>query len=55
MEYEVGVKEISYGFVTVEANSPEEAQELAYDLVLEGQANWGKMDVETGEVKEVTA
>jgi len=50
-KYEVGIQEISYGSVEVEAASEDEARELALEICSEGNISWGKMDVETTTVK----
>lgn len=53
MKYQVNITETHYGFVEVEAESEEQARELAYDMVCEGQAHWGKMEIEAGKVTEI--
>lgn len=44
-KYIINVTETSYGYIEVEASSPEEAEELAQEVYNEGNTNWGKMDV----------
>ena len=52
-KYEVYVEETSYGFVTVEAESEEEAYEKAEDMYFEGQVNWTGGDWRTRDCQEV--
>jgi len=39
-KFEVTVEEISYGFVTIEAETEEQAYEMAEDMYFEGMVNW---------------
>ena len=43
-KYEVCVKEVSYGFVTIEAENEDEIYEKAQDVYFDGNVNWGKCD-----------
>ena len=43
-KFEVSVEEISYGFVTVEAETEEEAYEKAEEMYFEGMVNWTSGD-----------
>ena len=42
MKYLVDVKDISYGTVEVEAESKEQAEEMAQDMYFGGQVMWMK-------------
>lgn len=53
MKYEANVKEISYGYITVEANSKEEADRLAEKAYFNGNTYWTSGEYEIAEVKEV--
>lgn len=54
-KYRVNVTERNYGSVTVEADSEEEARELAEEAYSEGNVDWGgKTDFQTGDIAEVT-
>ena len=53
MKYEVNVKEISYGHVTVEASSKEEADKLAEKAYFDGNTYWASGEHEISEAKEV--
>ena len=44
MKYKVYVEEISYGFVSVEAENPEEASEKAEEKYFEGLVDWNGGD-----------
>lgn len=46
MTYVFGVKEISYGSVSVEAENEEEAKEKAWDEYHNGNTYWGDSDVD---------
>ena len=53
-KYRVNVTEKNFGSVTVEADSEEEARELAEEAYSEGNVDWGgKTDFQTGDVEEV--
>lgn len=39
-EFEIGVVEISYGFVRINANSEDEAKKLARNEAIQGKAFW---------------
>ena len=45
MKYLVDVKDISYGTVEVEAESKEQAEEMAQDMYFGGQFMWDEADV----------
>ena len=45
MKYIVDVKDISYGTVDVEADSKEQAEEMAQDMYFDGQVMWDEADV----------
>ena len=45
MKYIVDVKDISYGTVEVEAESKEQAEEMAQDMYFDGQVMWDEADV----------
>ena len=45
MKYIVDVKDISYGTVEVEANSKEQAEEMAQDMYFDGQVMWDEAGV----------
>lgn len=49
MKYEITVKEVSYGIVTVEADNEEQAYEKANEAYGNGQINWtgGSFDVKS--------
>ena len=46
MKYTIQIKEVSYGTVTVEASSPQEAEELAEQAYYEGNTYWKNSDME---------
>lgn len=46
MKYVVSVKEVNYGAVTVEANSPEQAKELAEQEYYGGNVYWDNSDID---------
>ena len=53
-KYRVNVPEKTFGSVTVEADSEEEARELAEEAYSEGNVDWGgKTDFQTGDIEEV--
>ena len=54
MIYTFAVKEISYGGISVEADSEEEAREKAWDEYHAGNTFWGDADVDLDleEIKE---
>lgn len=54
MTYVFSVKETSYGSVSVEADSEEEAREKAWDEYHNGNTYWGDTDIDLDleEVKE---
>lgn len=52
-KYRVNVTEKNFGSVTVEADSEEEARELAEEAYSEGNVDWGgKTDFQIGDIKE---
>ena len=53
MKYEVKVKMVEYGYVTVDANSREEADTNAELAVLEGKCNWQETLITTEEITPV--
>lgn len=53
MKYEVNVKEISYGYITVEASSKEEANKLAEKAYFDGNTDWASGEYELSEAKGV--
>ena len=52
MRYRVSIKEVTRGFVDVEADSVEEAEEAAYRENANGNTYWMDTDVEIVEVLE---
>ena len=54
-KYKVNVIEKNYGIVTVEADSPGEAIDLARSVYDDGNVEWDKMDFQVGNVEEVKA
>ena len=53
-KYRINVTEKNFGQVTVEADSEEEARELAEEAYSEGNVDWGgKTDFQTGDMEEV--
>lgn len=46
MKYTIQIKETSYGTVTVEASSPQEAEELAEQAYYDGNAYWKNSELE---------
>lgn len=53
MRYTVSVKEINYGTIVVEANSPEEAQEKAEAGYTMGNTIWSSGEYELSDAKWV--
>ena len=53
MKYEVKVKMVEYGYVTVDANSREEADTNAELAVLEGKCDWQETLITTEEITPV--
>ena len=53
MKYEVKVKMVEYGYVTIEANSREEADAQAELAVLEGKCDWQETLITTEEITPV--
>lgn len=53
MKYEVKVKMVEYGYVTIEANSREEADTNAELAVLEGKCDWQETLITTEEITPV--
>ena len=51
--YEVAIKEIHYGKVTVNAENEEEARLVAEESLSLGITSWGDVDIEVEEVREV--
>ena len=51
--YRVSVTEKNYGSVTVEADDPEEAYDLAAEACANGDVDWGKTDFQLGNMEEV--
>ena len=54
-KYKVNVIEKNFGSVTVEADSRGEAIDLAENAYTDGNIEWGKTDVQVGNVEEVKA
>lgn len=52
MKYTVFIKEINWGFVSVEADSEDEAKCRAIEEYQNGYANWGDADMEIADVEE---
>ena len=53
-KYRVNFTDKNFGSVTVEADSEEEARELAEEAYSEGNVDWGgKTDFQTGDMEEV--
>ena len=52
-KYKVMVTEKNFGSVTVAAESPDEAFELAEEAYANGDVDWGKTDFQTGGFEEV--
>ena len=50
--YIVYIKETSYGYVEVEAESPEEAEKLAEEQYMNGDIYWGDCDFEMTDPEE---
>ena len=46
MKYSVKIKEISYGFVEIEAASAEEAEEKAESVYYDGNVIWDNSEVD---------
>ena len=53
MKYEVKVKMVEYGYVTVDANSREEADTNAELAVLEGKCDWQETLITAEEITPV--
>ena len=53
MKYEFKVKMVEYGYVTIEANSREEAYTNAELAVLEGKCDWQETLITTEEITPV--
>lgn len=53
MKYEVKVKMVEYGYVTIEANSREEADTNAELAVLEWKCDWQETLITTEEITPV--
>lgn len=51
-KYKVNVTEKNYGIVTVEANSPGEAIDLAENAYADGNVEWGKTDFQVQGIEE---
>lgn len=51
MKYNVAVKEISYGSVTVEARNPKDAMEKAEQAYYSGDVYWDSSDFEATSVQ----
>ena len=51
--YRINVTEKNYGSVTVEADSPDKAFELAEKAYVNGDVSWCKTDFQTGGYEEV--
>lgn len=54
-KYKVNVTEKNFGIVTVEADSPGEAIDLAESAYADGNVGWGKTDFQVGNAEEVKA
>lgn len=52
MKYVVSVKEINYGGITVEANSPEQAREIAEQEYFNGNVYWKNTDVDYSDIQK---
>ena len=50
MKYTIQIKETSCGTVTVEASSPQEAEELAEQAYYTGEINWKESDMEITQI-----
>ena len=50
--YIVYIEETSYGYVEVEAESPQEAEELAEKQYMNGDIYWGDCDYDITNVEE---
>ena len=53
MKYEVKVKMVEYGYVTVEANNREEADTQAELAVLAGKCDWNDTLITTEEITPI--
>lgn len=51
-KYGVNVKETSYGFIEIEADSPEEAREKAEEEYHKGNVHWSSSEFIAKEVTE---
>ena len=52
--YRVSVTEKNYGSVTVEADTPDEVYDLVTEACANGDVDWGKTDLQIGNMEEVT-
>ncbi len=52
MRYVVSVKETNYGGITVEANSPEQAREIAEQEYFNGNVYWKNTDVDYPDIQK---
>ena len=52
-KFRVNLAEKNLGYITVEADSPEEAQEIAEEAYVNGDVDWGKTDFQVGDIEEV--
>lgn len=51
--YRVTVREINYGTIVVQAENDEEAYEKAWDELMEGEVEWGKIHSDIEYISEV--
>jgi len=51
MTYMVDIKEVSYGYIEVEAESAEEAEKLAHQGYDSGNVFWNKFEYELTKIK----
>lgn len=51
--YRVTVREINYGTIVVQAENDEEAYEKAWDELMEGEVEWGKVHSDIEYISEV--
>lgn len=49
-KYRVAVKEISYGFVIVDAEDEDEAREKAEEAYHNGECDWPSMEMDLGDI-----
>ena len=54
-KYKVNVTEKNFGIVTVEADSPDEAIDLAENSYAAGNVEWDNTDLQVGNAEEVEA